>query len=790
MNSSDEDYGPPETRDDPALAVTGAQSTVGELETVSLPGSAPRLPGRRDSSVPTMAPPPPREEGLEQIVLLASGGMGEVHRAHDRSLNRLLAMKVLHERLSDQKLMRMRFQEEAQVTAQLAHPSIPPVHEVGELPDGRPYFTMKEVHGRTLTDIIDEVAAGDDHPWSERRRLEVFQKICEAVAYAHSRGVVHCDLKPPNVMVGAFGEVLVMDWGVARITEPAKSSAGVEPPVRVTSQASSQMVAGTPAYMPPEQAIGEAIGPSADVFALGVMLYELLSGKRPYDGGARELIFLSARGEFEDIPASPGSVVDGALMEIIRRAMQPEAVDRYPDAAPMADELARWREGAKRREEALSLVAEAAALLPDVEPMREEARQLHEAAEEILTSGAVGEDKSSAWLLQDQAEEFERDASLIRVEATRLLRAALHTSPGLPEARALLARIHYEEHREAERRRAWGEAARHELLLREQNDGEYDDYLAGNARIRIETSRPCHFKIRRYRLQDRRLLPSGEGGFEAGMKVDEELSAGSYRLEITPEDDGPSIYYPVVLRRRQDWVAQPPGADALEPIALPREGELEDDEVLVPAGWFDSGGDQLAAGGSRAHRVWLDTFVVRRHPVTFGEIVDFLADSAGAPFREEIYRDGVAIWDPRLPCVGLSWDGASAYARWLAERAGRAWALPSELQWEKAARGVDGRCFPWGDFGDDSFCHVRGHVSTPTGPACVGDHPVDVSPFGVHGLAGNVREWCASDEKEGVRPVRGGSWRLLVDAAQVAARSELPEDRGFTDVGFRLVRPL
>ncbi|MFO1495028.1 MAG: serine/threonine-protein kinase [Lysobacterales bacterium] len=161
----------------------------------------------------------------ELLSLIGSGAMGEVWRVRDRRLQRTMAMKILRHAWTGDADIAARFIEEAQATAQLQHPGIVPVHEIGTLSDGRLYFTMKEVRGRTFLDVIEAVhreigsdfgAVGRDG-WSHRRLVEVFRAVCDAVAYAHSRGVIHRDLKPHNIMVGDFGEVLVLDWGLALV---------------------------------------------------------------------------------------------------------------------------------------------------------------------------------------------------------------------------------------------------------------------------------------------------------------------------------------------------------------------------------------------------------------------------------------------------------------------------------------------------------------------------------------------------------------------------------------------
>ena len=227
-------------------------------------------------------PAEPLPERYERRGLIGVGGMGEVIRVYDRLLERELAMKILSWRLAFRESVFERFVAEAGLCARLQHPGIVPVHDRGELPDGRPWFTMPEVHGRTLEVLIEGLhAVSSDGEWRAtpdgwglRRLLNSFVSACGAVAYAHANGVLHRDLKPANIMVGAFGEVQVMDWGIAVVLDDARIKG---PTLR------DRDAAGTPAYRAPEQARGqrERQGPWTDVYALGAILYTLLSGVVP-----------------------------------------------------------------------------------------------------------------------------------------------------------------------------------------------------------------------------------------------------------------------------------------------------------------------------------------------------------------------------------------------------------------------------------------------------------------------------------------------------------------------------
>ena len=236
---------------------------------------------------------PPQSVGRYAILgELARGGMGVVHRAHDAQFDREVAVKVLAHRYADRPDYARRFLDEARITGQLQHPGIPPVHEVGTQPEGRPYLAMKLIKGRTLDDLLK---ARPDATADAGRMLAAFEDICQAVGYAHAHGVIHRDLKPANVMVGGFGEVQVMDWGLAKLltsldtAREAETDALTE--IRTLRDSDSSVtragsVLGTPAYIPPEQASGELdrIDRRSDVFGLGAILCVVLTGKPPFEG--------------------------------------------------------------------------------------------------------------------------------------------------------------------------------------------------------------------------------------------------------------------------------------------------------------------------------------------------------------------------------------------------------------------------------------------------------------------------------------------------------------------------
>jgi WD40 repeat protein/tRNA A-37 threonylcarbamoyl transferase component Bud32 len=297
---------------------------------------------------------------------LARGGMGVIYRARDESLGRDVAVKVLRERYRADPLVSQRFVDEARITAQLQHPGIPPVFEVGRLDDGRPYLAMKLIKGRTLEALLNERPA----PAGDRGRfLAMFEQVCQAVGYAHSKHILHRDLKPANVMVGAFGEVQVMDWGLAKVLQPG--GAAVHEPeastqltggteiqtARPGGPADSGTLAGsmlgTPAFMAPEQAGGELdrLDERTDVFGLGAMLCVILTGAPPYVGkSTEELRLMAIRATLADAHARLDRCgADAKLVELSRACLSAERDGRPRDAVAVAATVTDYLAGVEER---------------------------------------------------------------------------------------------------------------------------------------------------------------------------------------------------------------------------------------------------------------------------------------------------------------------------------------------------------------------------------------------------------------------------------------------------------
>jgi serine/threonine protein kinase len=271
----------------------------------------------------------PEFEGTRYTALdeLGRGGMGTVYLARDAALGRQVAVKVSNVVASA--ALEGRLRTEAQVLARLEHPGIVPIHDVGRLADGRLFYVMKLVQGKTLLEHL-----GDRSDLAER--LRIFERICEALAFAHSQGFVHRDLKPANVMVGPFGEVLVLDWGVAKVLAGEAPTLAGSPATAGAGETDAGTVIGTRGFMSPEQARGatDEITERADVYGLGAILFTLLAGTAPpAEAGA-------ARRELDRL-----ANVSRRLRAVCARAMAADPADRYATAAALAADVARFRAG-------------------------------------------------------------------------------------------------------------------------------------------------------------------------------------------------------------------------------------------------------------------------------------------------------------------------------------------------------------------------------------------------------------------------------------------------------------
>ena len=787
---------------------------------------------RRDDGEAFQIPDAERYADADPI---GAGGGGEVHRVRDQVLERSVAMKVLRRQLVRNAGVRSRFVSEARTTAALQHPAIVPVYDAGSLTDGQPYFTMKEVRGRTLSQAIAEShASGPPDTVQIHRLVDALHRAVEGVAYAHDKGVVHRDLKPSNIMLGDFGEVQVMDWGLAQIIGGENTD-------------DEGTVSGTPAYMSPEQAMGapEARDARADVYSLGAVLFQILYGHPPYKGRDPRAILVAVLSGPPQIPME--SSAPPALVDLCKRALSGLPETRPRDGGAFGAELAGWLDGAQRRARALDELQRAQEVAPEVLRLRARAAKMRRGAAEALTAvdpWTPASDKERYWGQEDAAAALEQDAALRETRTEILLHSALSHSRGLTEAHFELASLYRERQQRAEEAGDPARAARaterlgnHLAFLDPKNSRtiEHNAFIKGTGALTLVTDPPgAEVELLRYVQRQRRLQLESVGILGETPLHTVPIEMGSWMLILRRPGHVP-VRYPVHIGRREHWVGAPPGMERPHAIVLPLQGSLGTDDCYVPAGWFRYGAERESEDQMPAGRAWCHGFAIRRYPVTNREYMDFLDALVDAGRESEALRHTPAerdagspiygrgpggrfvlqpdaegdVWEPDWPVLLVSLASAEAYATWRSEIDGCDWRLPAELEWEKAARGADGRTYPWGDFIDPTWCCLRDSRPTKSLPAKVTDFPIDESPYGVRGLAGNTTDWTRNclvedallEERRVIVPdprptnrdarvVRGGRWSGVVGSARLFNRNGVRPTGRLTHLSFRIARHL
>ncbi len=855
-------------------------------------------------------PPPPPPAATPQarerfgpytlIERLGVGGMGVVWRAEDPALGREVALKMLLSGRGASAVEIERFDREARATARFNHPNIVSVHHVG-VHDGNHYFTMDLVRGSTLADRLKKSG-----PLEPAEAVRLLGQVAAGVHYAHQRAIIHRDLNPKNILLTEDGVPRITDFGIARDMENES---------RITR---AGLPVGTPAYMSPEQAAGalEQIDVRSDVYSLGTILYELVTGNAPFlDRKPQTLLELvNLVANFD--PTPPRRLRAGLprdLETICLKCLAKDPERRYQSAADLGADLAAWVRGepisarpysilersamwARRHRPVVAVavvVLVAAGIVGGVllELRREKRRRIEELAALAAEHEAAGRMREArdAWVqilgmapehleanrgvvaLQSRLEEELRRAEARRRTAENRERAA----PLLAEANAAYDTAHRIEseagglraslerailgfeHAEALRLQTalderlaslepWHSRAleaysrvltlvpedsfargrRLDVLFRlylaaerqgrdlmlhtlrqlirteEGGNGTYETLLDPTGKVRIATD-PAGARCRLARVGSSadhvRREPAEWVDLGPSPISERVLPRGSWLLEV--EDDGPDrvVRAPFFLERDEEVRLE---------VRVPPPGEGPSGMAFVPDGVFLAGGDPIALQALSPRRVRLRDFWIDEREVTVAEYARFLAD-LGAEAKKHvpkmIDRQGrpvfgtlgtrvevleVADHDPSWPVAGIRSESAVRYALWRSVREGRTFRLPDELEWEKAARGADGRSYPWGDGFEARFANVVG-VDIPDQPAMlspVGSHPDDRSVYGAFDMAGNVAEWTSSSPGGIFRVVKGASFLHRGDVgARCASRNYLDVSIAAEELGFRLV---
>ncbi|HEY4116790.1 MAG TPA: protein kinase, partial [Byssovorax sp.] len=652
---------------------------------------------------------------------LGTGGVGRVIAARDREIGRSVALKMLKAESAAPSVIE-RFVTEAKVTAQLEHPNVVPVYDMGTLPNGQPFYTMRVTKRQSLQDVLGNPELR--RQWPLFRLIGAFVQVSRALAYAHSRGVLHRDIKPENILLGDFGEVYLADWGNAKTLACPEGSDPLQLPTSEREEGEQPSgLSGTPGYISPEQIRGEraVIDHRADIFALGVVLYEMLAGEHPFDAATVLAVILATQTREAKRPSEIAPGCPLVLEDLCLAMLQKDPAKRPASAEKVASEAEAFLEGAKekarRREEARKLceaaavpVARTRMLAAEYESSMAEAREL---LKEIKGHEPL-DAKRPGWTLEDRARSVERDQARALAEAIELYTKALAYDPQLVEARAGLADLYWSRAVDAEDKRAAALQIHYETLVAEFDDGRYMALMRSDATITVDASLPGAAVVAHQYVERDHVLVKGEPRYLGRTPLREaRVPPGSY-LIVLKHAGCRDVNYPTLLRR---------GEHVSLSINLYTDAEIGAGFVYVPGGPCLVGGDTAAAETLPRAVVEVGDFAIARYPVTFREYCAFLDDleqldpaiarkraphdlrgSEGFLVRQR--ADG--RWEPHpaliegdargmfpmeeghfwnVTAMLVDWFDAVAFCKWRGEKDGAVLRLPTELEWEKAARG-------------------------------------------------------------------------------------------------------
>ena len=742
---------------------------------------------------------------------IARGAMGRILAGWDLHLGRPVAIKVLR-KSSARDLDRVRFLEEAQVTGQLQHPSIMPVYELGRLRD-QVAFVMRRIEGRSLKDVISGLRRGNEEfqeQYGHMRLLNVFHQLCLAVGYAHQRGVVHRDLKPSNVMLGDFGEVVLLDWGLCKVVGAATRS------TRSTSERWKTVhgqIIGTPAYMAPEQAMGliDQVDARTDVYGLGAILYHLLTFRPPFTGKSNREIVNRVLKEEVRPPSrrSPNREIPDELERICMRSLARDPDHRFPNARALADAVQRYLDGPKvPSATAESLPRVEAEVQRGLAALARHQTLLEDAAlasDEYLTArahvdpGDPPDAKMSLWAAERRFREIKTAISDVFGEAVYALSKAVARDPDHSQARSQLCDLFLSRLEAARSRDDAARAAYYRRMLSEYDDGRFAAVVADEGSLHAEIQpEGAQVWLWVFEEEARQLVASSPRNLgSAPVKLDR-LRAGIYRMTAQAANRE-TLNTTVVI--------EPGRCTRLRMRMLPAKS-IPQGFVHVPAGTFRFGTTRDAYLPPMEQA--LPDFLIGVFPVTAVAYLAFLNHLQAAGARDAARRvprdhegrdplwkigpDGLYEipdslgWTDYTPIVGVAFEDAVAYCRWLKKQTGMPYRLPSEEEWEKAARGTEGRIYPWGNAWEPSYAACPSTCPGPWPPPA-GQNQYDCSPYGACDFAGGVREWTATRgvSRTACIIVRGGSFATGDDDGRpLWTRETVHSQRTAPDLGFRL----
>jgi len=805
---------------------------------------------------------------LQNMVTIGIGGIGTVFSAHDPVLHREIAIKILRPAYRNQLNYVTGFIREARITAQIDHPNVIPVHQLGVFDDAGAYFTMKRVEGVTLANILHKLKENDPETiktYTRQRLLEIFVSICNGVAFAHSKGIIHRDLKPANIMVGDYGEVFIADWGLAIYRKENDNSNSArkielgalpEDPGADENEESLNKISGTPAFMAPEQVTGTTadVDEQTDVYALGTILYSILTWEQsPYDGAStvtqlmRDVVY---RKFLRPRRRAPRRRIPFELEAITLKAMDHDKSRRYKTVIALLSDvrnhlakypvsaysplplyrffklirrrplvpvtllaalltLAAWNAtlALQNHLEAQTVMSNVLNSLDSCESSRNMATSARNKLNDIFTQTGKTETYGNADALRRRflqaGNEFTISCNNAWEDLLYLAQLNIDKAKLIPLFTRLMTnqvqfalavnheslldqaaeRFHQLPENLSEKIMEYSPDLRRKVEMIEKNEGELSVSIT-----------PADVQLSAVKLQNNDPEKPSESAepmpliLKTAPEVNT-LQAGLY-LITAQRGNRKIMQFPVAVERDQQEI-----------LKLDIPARFPDNMIYIPGGSFIFGertfDDQQA-------RTQLPGFFIARNEVTIAEYLEFWKSIEDKNLRERYRarvnaptgRQLVPLWDdqgnllapylPLMPVIGVTSEAAEAYCSYMSGKSSLNYRLPTALEWEKAARGVDGRDYVWGSEYFDNHACVSSDSSAVVRsvPVTAASYPLDKSVYGVYDMTGNARELVTNPGSRQYYTAKGGSFKLSQRFARAAAHSY---NFDLSDTGFRCV---